>query len=174
MFSLLNTKEEKILETLCIFPSREFTVSGLARETDLSKSFVSTKITELAERGLINVDSRGNQKVLSFDRGNESALKLKQLINLDKVYSSSIIDDLVELYSYPDAIVLFGSFSTGEDTESSDIDIAVITSETHDYENRLMNRPVSVTEFKNEIPENMLESLANGITVYGHLEVSSS
>jgi len=162
------------LETLCIFPSREFTVSGLARETDLSKSFVSTKITELAERGLINVDSRGNQKVLSFDRGNESALKLKQLINLDKVYSSSIIDDLVDLYSYPDAIVLFGSFSTGEDTESSDIDIAVITSETHDYENRLMNRPVSVTEFKNEIPENMLESLANGITVYGHLEVSSS
>lgn len=163
-----------MLETLCVFPDREFTVSGLARECDLSKSFVSTKIPDLGDRKLINIEYRGNQKVLSFDRGNKTALKVKQLVNLDSLYSSEVIDDLVELYSYPEAIVLFGSFSKGEDTEDSDIDIAVITSETHNYENMVMKRPISVTEFRDEIPDNMLETLANGITIYGHLEVSDN
>jgi hypothetical protein len=174
MFSLLNSKEEGLLETLCIFPTREFTVSGLSRETDLSKGFISNKISKFEEENLINIEMRGNQKVISFNRGNKTALKVKQLINLDSLYSSEVIDDLVELYSYPEAIVLFGSFSKGEDTEDSDIDIAVITSETHDYEEMVMNRPVSVTEFRDEIPGNMLETLANGVTIYGHLEVSGN
>lgn len=171
MFSLLNSKEERLLETLCIFPTREFTVSGLSRETDLSKGLVSNKISRLDEENLVNVEKRGNQKVISFNRGNNDALKLKQLINLNNLYSSEVIDDLIDLYNYPEAIVLFGSFANGEDTENSDIDVAVITSENINYENSIMDRPVSVKEFNNNITENMLESLANGITIYGYLEV---
>lgn len=171
MFSLLNSKEEKLLETLCIFPTRDFTVSGLSREAELSKGLVSNKVSRLDEENLINVEERSNQKIISFNRGNDEALKLKQLINLNNLYSSGVIDDLIDLYNYPEAIVLFGSFANGEDTENSDIDVAVITSENKSYENKIMDRPVSVKEFNEGITGNMLESLANGITIYGYLEV---
>lgn len=172
MFRLLNSDEEKVLETLCTYPTREFSISGLARESDVSKGFVSNKAAEFEEENIITINKRGNQKVVKFNRDNEEALNLKQLVNLDNLYSSEVIEDLVELYSYPKAIILFGSFASGEDTENSDIDIAVITSESHDYENTVMERPISVTEFNEEIPSNMLETLANGITLYGHLEVN--
>ena len=47
--------------------------------------------------------------------------------NLEKIYGSGIVDFLSNKYNRPKSIILFGSFSKGEDIENSDIDIAVST-----------------------------------------------
>ncbi len=172
MLSLINDAETELLKFFCTHPTTEFSISEVARETGLSKPWISEKIRKFEEEGIVKTRKRGNQRLTTFKRDNIDALRLKQVINLEKLYQSSLIDQIVEKYSYPEAIVLFGSFAKGEDVEDSDIDIAVITTETADTEEEIMDREVSVTEFKKEeIPRNMLETLANGITLYGYLEM---
>jgi DNA-binding transcriptional ArsR family regulator len=173
MFDFVNTGEEEVLEVLCRFPDREFTVSELAEESGKSKSLVSGKVSEFVEKGLVSVESKGNSKFVRFNRSNNQALRVKRLLNLNRFYQSGLVDNLVDFYSYPEAIVLFGSFADGEDTEESDVDVCVVSGKEESFDaGEVLGREVSVTVFnKDEIPDNMLETLANGITVYGFLEV---
>lgn len=173
MFDFVNSSEEEVLEVLCRFPDEEFTVSGLARKCGKSKSLVSEKLSDFKEDELISVKSKGNSKFVSFERNSDKALKAKRLMNLNALYQAELIDDLVDFYDYPEAVILFGSFAKGEDTYRSDIDISIVSRNEESFEDReIWGRNVSVTVFKrDEIPDNMLETLANGITVHGYLEV---
>lgn len=172
MLSLVNDAETELLKFFCTYPTTEFSISEIARETGLSKPWVSEKIEKFEEEDVVETRKQGNQRLARFNRDSNRALRLKQVLNLEQLYQSPLTDEIVEKYSYPEAVIVFGSFAKGEDIEDSDIDIAVITPETAEIGGKVMEREVSVTEFKpGEVPDNMLETLANGITVYGYLEL---
>ena len=172
MLSLVNDSRSELAEFFCTYPTGEFSISELAEETGFSKPWISEKVDELEEKGFLTVEKRRNLKIARFNRENHEALNLKQVINLQQLYSSGIVSKIEEEYSHPETIILFGSFSRGEDTEESDIDIAVIGFETADIKAEIMERPVSIHEFQPEtVPENMKESLANGINLQGYLEI---
>ena len=104
-------------------------------------------------------------------------IRLKQILNLDNIYSSGLVDRLVEVYHAPDAIILFGSYSRGEDTEDSDIDIAVLTGrkqidESYAKQEKELKRKLSIKIISpKNITKEFTLSLANGVILYGYLEI---
>ncbi|MBI5060836.1 MAG: nucleotidyltransferase domain-containing protein [Candidatus Aenigmarchaeota archaeon] len=79
-------------------------------------------------------------------------------------------------YEEPEAIIVFGSYSRGEDQSGSDIDIAIITKKrinvsTVEFEKRL-KRKINIYEIQIKHAEKeFLNTLANGIVLYGHMRV---
>jgi len=76
----------------------------------------------------------------------------------------------------PDAIVLFGSASRGEDVESSDIDLFLVAKEKEvnlkKFEETLKRKiNLHFEERVSDIPKELLNNLINGIVVYGYLKV---
>jgi len=174
MLSLVNTTEEEVVEFFCRHPTGEYSVSDVSRQLGYSKPSISQSFDTLNRQGVLKIEEKRNSKLATFKRGENAALK--QLINLNQLRTSGLITQIVDDYEYPEAIVLFGSYAKGEDTENSDIDIAVISTEkTEQKYKKLMGRKISITNFEpGKVPENMMETLANGITLYGYLGTSNS
>ena len=103
-------------------------------------------------------------------------MQIKRAENLKMIYESGLADFL-EKELPGSTIILFGSYSRGEDTIRSDIDIAVIgRKEKHinldDFEKKL-ERNISINFYASfkEIHKNLKENLFNGIVLFGGVEL---
>ncbi len=106
----------------------------------------------------------------------EEFKSLKLLYTLDVLLEFS--KELEKKLLYPEAIILFGSASKGEDTEKSDLDLCIIGKEKEiDFKSieKKLNRkvhiiflhPKEVAKTKREF----LNNLINGIVLKGYLKV---
>ena len=103
----------------------------------------------------------------------------KKLYNIKKIHNSGIIEYLNEKYFYP-TIILFGSYSKGEDTQTSDIDIYIesrikniIIPEKYEI---FMKKKIQIFLSKKlfEISnEYLINSIINGITLNGFIEIKN-
>ena len=131
----------------------------------------------LEKEGLVEKERTALTVVYRGNYDNERFMALKRSLNLYSLYSSGLVSSLVEFYRIPECIILFGSYAKGEDTKESDIDIAIMTGmkdypELEIYEDCL-KRKISlhlIENSKNEEKE-FINSLANGIVLYGYLEL---
>ena len=163
---------QKVLTIFFENPSREFYLREISRLLNLSMPTIILATDNLAKEKLI-IKEKGKviTKVMA-NRDNIDFTRLKRLNNLELIYNSSIINHLSESYSQPKAIILFGSFSRGEDVEKSDIDIAVITSKKLNldlpkYENKL-KKPINLHEINlDKISKEFKANLLNGIVLEG-------
>ena len=163
---------QKVLGLFFENPSKEFHLRGLSRLLKLSMPTIISSTSILAKQKLI-IKTKGKviTKVLA-NRENAYFARYKRLHNLEKIYSSGIVDYLSHAYNNPKTIILFGSFSRGEDIESSDIDIAIITKkklnlDTLKYEKTLKKR-ISIHEVNmDKISIEFKANLANGIVLEG-------
>lgn len=175
----MSTKDNtiKILKLFFDSPNVRLHIREVARRTGLSP-FGARKILESLEKeGMtikeptpIVVEYRGNY-------GNEKFLALKRSLNLYDLYTSGLVSALIDFYNVPECICVFGSFAKGEDIKESDIDLAMITSmkklpDLSAYEEKL-KRKISVHLVKDVKKEDagFINSLANGIVLFGYLEV---
>ncbi|MEW6721930.1 MAG: nucleotidyltransferase domain-containing protein [Candidatus Micrarchaeota archaeon] len=165
------------------YPTTEFTLSEVASFTGLSKSTVSRIISNLNEAGFVTIVDLG--VVYRLIANSQSAIynKEKAANNLSIIIRSNITEFLVERFKNPKCIVLFGSYRRGEDSKDSDIDIAVELSddieteqfafeEFKDMEAELGRRFVILAFNRKNIDDNLFINLANGVVLYGLLEVS--
>ncbi len=156
-------------------PTKIFSVRELARKLKISPSNVHLIIHGLAKEGLISRKKKGNLSELQAKR-EEIFIWRKRVHNLGQIYSSGLKNFLEKEYIHPEAIVLFGSYSRGEDTETSDIDLAVVTTKKLSlnltfYEKKL-KRKMSIHEITLEtISEEFLNNLTNGIIISGYLKI---
>jgi len=165
------------------YPNTEFSLSDVARKTDLSKSTVSKILNALRQQQFVEVSDLGIVYRIRANTGNWVYQREKIASNLASIYRSNIVDFLAKEFNNPKCIVLFGSFRKGEDDEDSDIDIAVEVSkgtETGSFEydefkefEKMVNRKVVVHAFtRKKVDRNVFTAIANGIVLYGLLEVS--
>jgi predicted nucleotidyltransferase len=157
------------------FPERDFHLRELARLTKLSAPGIIKIIKKLENAGLVKVGEGKFVKSIKASKTRDFIVK-KRLYNIDSLFSSGFIDFLRDKYEEPEAIILFGSYSRGEDSSKSDVDIAVITSKKIDLNlNRfegVLNRKINVLELKVKDCENeLLNNLANGVVLYGYFKV---
>ena len=123
------------------------------------------------EKLIIKEKGRVITKVTA-NRDNTDFAKHKRLYNLELIYNSSLINHLFESYNQPKAIILFGSFSRGEDIEKSDMDIAVITNkkinlDLSKYEN-ILKKTINLHEVNlDKISKEFKANLLNGIVLEG-------
>ena len=108
------------------------------------------------------------------DLDDPAFLRKKRIFNLMQIYDSGIADYLIKSYN-PKAIILFGSYSRGEDIKKSDIDIAVITDNEEIINLEVFEKKLSrkihllLLQYK-KINDELYASLINGISIYGYLD----
>ena len=163
---------QKVLAVFFENPSREFHLRGLSRLLKLSMPTIISATDKLAKEKLI-IKEKGKvvTKVIA-NRDNIDFARLKRLHNLEFIYKSNLVNHISESYNNPKAIILFGSFSRGEDIEKSDIDIAVITNKKLNldlpkYEN-ILKKAINVHEVNlDKISKEFKANLLNGIVLDG-------
>ncbi len=165
---------ERVLETIFKYPTTRFTIRGLARKVKIAPPTALGIVRALQKEGIIREEKVGRASQVSANFESEKYRRKKQIYNLDALYSSGLVDFLVTAYNDPKAIILFGSFSHGNDIEQSDIDIAVITQEEKVLEltsfERILARRISIHEIKlDKVSQEFKNNLYNGIMLYGAL-----
>lgn len=174
----LTNLQQKILRLLFIKAGISLNAHGIARILEVSQPAVSKALPLLEKEGLIKVNKDKDSKRLSIalNRGNHHVVWLKRADNLKQIYESGLAQFLYDIY--PEAIViLFGSYAFGEDTTSSDIDLAIIGAKEKELDltkfHKMLERAIIINHYASfkSIDRHLLNNILNGITIKGAVEL---
>ena len=146
---------------------------NIAKKLDMSPNTARSAVEALLKDKLLEKRKEGNLIQVRADFESENYKVEKKIGNLRSVYKSGIVDYLDNYYS-PQAIVLFGSFSRGEDTSGSDVDLGIITSEKKrpdlaKFEKKI-GRNINLSLFtRKEVSDEFFANIINGIVLKGVL-----
>ncbi|MBU1129544.1 MAG: nucleotidyltransferase domain-containing protein [Nanoarchaeota archaeon] len=166
---------QKIMEFFLKFPERKFHLRELERLTKLSLPTIKD-ITQKLEKELL-LKSKKEKVVKNFyATRNSKFIQFKRVYNIYSIFSSGLLDYLKDIYEEPEAIVLFGSYSKGEDISQSDIDIVIISNSSKDLDlskfEKKLSRKIKIYEIKiKKIEKDFLNTLVNGIVLHGYLTI---
>lgn len=172
---LIKNNNLKVARLFFDKPEQKFHIREIARLTGLSAPGVIRIVSKLKRAGILVsekekvVENVGASKTTRF-------IQLKRCYNLISLFDSGLVDFLNQAYEEPEAIVVFGSYSKGEDFSESDIDIAVVTKKEVEIDlkkfEKALARKINVHEIrlKGCEPE-FLNNLANGIMLSGYLKI---
>jgi len=170
-----------VLDWFFMQPDKAVSLRQLSELLGIHARAVGAAVRQLSKEGFIQktVVGRAWQLVARQDHKYFTTRKIGH--NLIKVYDSGIVEDILKRWKNPVAIILFGSYRYGKDIETSDIDIAVELSgdEPHRIQELCtvsfpFRKPVKVqlhTYGRKSIDPNLFVNIANGIVLYGLLEV---
>ncbi len=164
----------RILQLFFDSPRRNFQLREISRILKVGLPSISNYVKELEREGFVRKEKRGVYN--SYMASSSNAFKTyKRNDMLVRLKESGLIDFIADSTS-PDAIVLFGSASRGEDAEESDVDLMVVAKEegldVRPFEKRLCRKISLHFEPKvRGIPSELLNNVINGIVVYGYLKV---
>ncbi len=166
--------KDKVLSKIFEDPSKKYYVRELAQEAKVNPNSVLNVVKEMEKEGLVKKETKKHITEIYAILDSPVFTARKLLFNLAKIYESKIIDFLVENY-HPKAVILFGSYSRGEDIKKSDIDIAIVTDNqviinVEKFE-KTLNRKIHIVpiEYK-KISDELYINLINGIVVYGYID----
>ncbi|MFH1249074.1 MAG: nucleotidyltransferase domain-containing protein [archaeon] len=179
MYKLKFTRlQNEIFRLLCIKAGASCNQREIAKILGVSPTAVSKSLSLLVKEDLIKIKKQGRINLLSIqlNRDNPMAINQKRIENLRMIYESGISEELASNFAGC-AIFLFGSYSRGEDTLSSDIDIAVIGCKTKETDmskfDRIMERKTTLNFYDSfgSIHKNLLDNILNGIILNGSVEL---
>ncbi len=166
--------DNEIIDFLFKNPTTSFMGKEIAMKVRVSQTAVAKSVERLLNMGIVNREKKILLSI-NLNRNDTDLFNLKRVYNLKNIYSSGLFDKLSS-YFPGSTIVLFGSYSSGEDTEESDIDVAVIGYKKKEldlikYENTLQ-RKVQIHYFKefNDVSKNLRENIINGIKLKGSIK----
>jgi predicted nucleotidyltransferase len=173
----LTRLQNEILRFLMINAGRGFNLKRIAENLEVSLTAVSKSLPELQLQKLIEVSKNLETKHLKIElKEDKKIIQLKRVENLKQIYEFGLVDFLEEKLMGA-TIILFGSYSRGEDTLNSDIDIAIIgrkeMSIDFDKYEKLFKREIRMQFYKSfkNIHKNLRENLCNGILLSGAIEL---
>lgn len=169
--------KRRILEYFFEHPTERLRVRQIERQAKISLPSAIRYARELAEEGLLKRSVIAGVTLYSADRSSTSFLLEKRLHNLRRLHTSGLIEYILQKCSNP-PIIVFGSYSRGEDIETSDIDLYVQTPlrklfGLEAFEGKL-NRKIqlflcrSPAELRNK---HLFTNVMNGITLNGTVEI---
>ena len=166
--------QRDILEFLFDNPRRSFNGREMARALNVSAPAVKKAVKFLLDNELILVEKKVTLDIrLNF--GNPLVVRFKKLHNLSKIFDSGVVDYIYDA-CLPNSIILFGSYSLGEDVEGSDIDIFVESKsrklDLKTYEN-FLKRNISIFFEKDfsRLSKELRNNVVNGVVLKGYLRV---
>ncbi len=168
--------KQTIKEYFFINPTAKLRVREIERTLKLPLPSVIRYCRELEQEDILAIAKTGNVAFYTTNRSEKYLLE-KKLYNIKQIYESGLINYLKIELSNP-AIVLFGSYAKGEDTEDSDIDLYIETPSKKkialDEFERKLQRRIQVFRHKNieEIKNSHLaNNIINGIALNNYIEV---
>ncbi len=162
-------------------PAQRFGWKELSKKARLGPPSTKRYIDELEKEGIITVKKMAGRKFYLANRESRLYRLYKKLDTVLKLEKSGIIDFLNKEYGYP-AIILFGSHSSGEAVEDSDIDIAVFTETKKSVDIKIFEKvlgkevhlfrfsKIDIRKMRRE-NKSMYNGLFNGHVISGFAEV---
>ena len=176
----------KVMHWFFSYPLMPISLSELAKEIEISKKTANKIVLALIEEGFLIKEEIGkawrihcNQKHW-YNSTNKISYNLLLVYNL--LYRSRLIEKIYKETGSPRAIILFGSYRKGDDTEKSDIDLAVEVIGNNDMQiidlgtveqlGYRKNVRINLHVFsRNKINLNLFSNISNGIVIEGFMEV---
>lgn len=176
VFQIDEEKTKKILSLFFENPTESYYLRQIANIVKISPSTVSRRMKALISSQLLKVMKKKLILEVKANLDSKEFLEAKKEYNLKKIKSLGLLDILIERYSYPEAIILHGSYAKGEDDGKSDVDIAVITKkrlnlELDNFEKKLKRKIHIIETTKKDIKAEFMNNLINGIILYGYLKI---
>jgi len=167
----------ELKEYFFLYPSAKMRVRQVERAIKAPLHSVIRYTKELEKGGFLKSNSIASVTFYSADRASATFLLEKKLYNLRSLFSSGLVKFLIQELSNPNMVV-FGSYSRGEDVENSDIDLFVESVQKDvpslsRFEKKLQRR-IQLFKYKDiSKVENkeLANNIVNGITLNGFLEV---
>lgn len=139
---------QKIFKYLLLNSGKPCYEREIARGSGVSYGSANRVLNDLHKKGLVARKTEGNMKYYTMDSSNPYMQEFKILTNM--LFLEPIIE---KLKTHTHKIILFGSFSKGEDTQESDIDLFILTTEEaavralinkYSYSPKVANRKIQV------------------------------
>lgn len=166
----------EIFSLLCLRAGEKLSQREIAKLLGVSPMAITNSIPGLKESRFIEVEKTKTINFISLNRGEPKAIELKRVENLKNIYLSGLTEYL-ERELAGSSIILFGSYSQGEDTNTSDIDLAVIERKDKmllldEYE-KILNRKININFYNSwkNIHEHLRNNILNGIILQGSVEL---
>lgn len=174
---IIKNIKQKIKGYFFVNPTTKLRVRQIEREVNVPLPSVIRYTKELEKEGILKSTVVAGVKLYSADRTSQNFLLEKKLFNIHSLFSSGLINFLIQEFSNP-TIVVFGSYSRGEDVESSDIDFYVEIPEKEiksieRFEKKLQ-RKIQLFQYKqitNIKNKELANNIVNGIILNGFIEV---
>ena len=168
--------KQTIKEHFFLNPTAKLRVREIERILKLPLPSVIRYCKELEKEEILTTDKTGSVTFYTTSRS-ETYLLEKKFYNIKQIYKLGLINYLKIELNNP-AIVLFGSYAKGEDTEDSDIDIYIETPSKKQINlekfEKLLKRKIQVFQHKNLkgiTNHNLANNIINGITLNNYIEV---
>lgn len=174
----LTNLQQEILRLLFIKTGTQINARRISKILEVSQPAVSKALPFLEKENLIKVDKDKESKRFSIEinTGNRKIMHLKRVENLRFLYESGFVD-FIEGEFAGATIILFGSYSRGEDTEKSDIDIAIIGRKNKiinlEYYEKMLERKINLNFYDSlkSMHKNLKENILNGTVLIGGVEL---
>ena len=174
----LTNLQQEILRLLFVKAGTSLNALNIAKALGVSQTAVSKALPFMIEENLIiaEKDKNSGRFSIELNRNNHRLMQLKRVDNLKLIYESGLADYL-EVKLAGGVIILFGSYSRGDDIFNSDIDIAVIGRkdkplDLEEFE-KVLEREINVNFYDSfkKIHEHLKNNILNGIILVGGVEL---
>lgn len=174
----LTLLQEEILQVLFKKSGRILNQRQIAKAIGVTPPAVLKALPLLKKLNYIIMDKDKETKRLSIElnKRNHKVMQLKRVDNLKQIYLSGLSDYLEKEFAGA-TIILFGSYSRGDDLINSDIDIAIIGRKEKEinllpYE-KYLERKININYYDSfeKIHKNLKENLANGFVLAGGFQL---
>ena len=174
----LTNLQQEILNVLFAKVGRDLNQNQISKILKVSPPAVMKALPRLREQdlALIVQDKETKRWSIRLNTDNPEAIQLKQLNNIQQLRESGLSAFLEEKFAGA-TIILFGSYSKGEDTINSDIDLAVIGRKPKQVDltkfEKLLERKININFYNafGSINKHLKENLLNGIVLAGGIEL---
>ncbi|MBU0979526.1 MAG: nucleotidyltransferase domain-containing protein [Nanoarchaeota archaeon] len=168
----------RVFQLFAKHPLTSFQIREISRKIKLAPTSVKLHLDVLESKKLVKRQKVGVYQAYLAEFDSEDFRFYKKIHNLIELKESGLIDYLDEKTT-PNSIVLFGSYSRGEDLEKSDIDLYIQSRKTEldleKFENKL-GREIQ-TFFSEDIeryPKELQINILRGITLSGSIQWTTS
>jgi predicted nucleotidyltransferase len=170
-------KELNILKVFFESPTKEFNVREVGRILKIAPATASSQLKNFVKEKILKERKERNLLLYKADMESEKYSDIKKFYNIKKIKDSGLIENLNKTYLKP-AIVLFGSFSNGMDTENSDIDLLIISEKSVKFQDKKLfekklNKELqlfTVKNIKDLKNEHLINNVLNGTILQGEIK----
>lgn len=162
----------RALEVFFKEPTSIHFIREISREISLAPTSVRLIINDLLKEDLIKIKKSKPFNGYTANRENDLFIFYKRAYNLASLFD--LKQGIIEVM-HPSAIVLFGSYSRGEDIEESDIDILVVSKvkKPINFEKleKELERKINIIVLDNlkKLDEPIVNKVYNGIVLHGEI-----
>ncbi len=174
----LTNLQHEILRLLFIKADISLNARAIAKSLEVSQPAVSKALPLLEKESIIKLkkDKDSKRLAIELNRDNHHIIWLKRADNFKQLYESGLVQFLYD--KFPGAtIILFGSYAFGEDTHTSDIDLAIIGEQKKEikfirYE-EILERKIIINYYDSfkKINKYLLNNILNGIILKGAIDL---